>query len=543
MLRSQPATLLIGQSGGATAVINASLAGIVHQASQSGSWNRVLGLSHGIEGLFNHKFVDLTDVDGDVLNRVARTPSAALGTGRFKLKDDDLARAVLTMQTLGVTAFVYIGGNDSADTAHRIGQFARNINYDLSVMSVPKTIDNDLPDTDFSPGYPSIAKYLGNAVRDATYDTIASPQINPVKFIEVMGRDAGWVTAAATAGFSADEQDLLPLLLLPERAPESSDQVLTAIEKDVNSRGFSVVVVPETMRTSGGKHFGGETPEFVDSFGHPYFPSTGSAMVRLVRETLGLRARYDKPGTSARMSISMASKVDLDMAWKLGVAAVDAIQNGVSGKMTALKRSSSNPLSFDIELVPQTNIANRVRRLNDDFIGKNGMSVTPRFHEYLRPLLGELPFPLYERFEAPEHVEGSEIPSLSRVRESTMVDDPRMDDLLQGDPEVGIEVSDGVDGIGIDAEGHEFVIRIGQDVLGSGGNKIGEVVDVLDEHIVVEMGFFNPEDIYIPKEEISSFDEYHLRLRVTRDEAIRSGWETEPGDENGDSPAVDVSAP
>lgn len=543
MFRSQSSTLLVGQSGGATAVINASLAGIVSEANQSRTWNRVLGLSHGVEGLFNHRFIDLTNIDDDLLHRIARTPSAALGTGRFKLKDDDLARAVLTMQTLGVTAFVYIGGNDSADTAHRIGQFARNINYELSVMSVPKTIDNDLPETDFCPGYPSIARYLGNAMRDATYDTIASPQINPVKFMEVMGRDAGWVAAACTAGFSESEQDLLPLLLLPERAPESSDQVLQAIQKDVEKRGFSMVVVPETMRTRSGHHFGGDEPDYIDSFGHPYHSSTGSAMTRLVREKLGMRARYDKPGTSARMSIALASDVDLEMARKLGARAVRAINDGKTGKMTALRRQSDNPLEFEITLVPQTNIANRVRHLDESFIGKDGMSVTPRFHEYLRPLLGEAPFQQYARLDEPQHVDGHEIPSLSRVRESTMVDNPQKDDLLSGDPEVGIEVSDGVDGIGIDAEGHEFLIKIGQDVIGSCGHKIGEVVDVLDDHIVVEKGFFNPEDIYIPKEEISSFDEYHLRLRVSRDETMRADWEEEPDETGDESPAVDVSAP
>lgn len=543
MLRSQPSTLLVGQSGGATAVINSSLAGIISQARQSKSWDRILGLSHGIEGLFNHKFIHLSDIEDNRLNQIARTPSAALGTGRMKLKDDDLARAVLTMQTLGITAFVYIGGNDSADTAHRVGQFARNINYDLKVMSVPKTIDNDLPDTDFCPGYPSIAKFLGNAMRDATYDTIASPQINPVKFMEVMGRDAGWVAAACTAGFDENEQDLLPLLLLPERAPESTDQVLELIQNDVDKRGFSTVVVPETMRTKGGHHFGGDEPEYIDSFGHPYFPSTGSAMTRLVREKLGLRARYDKPGTMARMSIALASEVDLEWARKLGAATITAIDNGVTGKMTALKRVDSNPVNFEIELVPQTNIANRVRHLDDIFIGKDGISVTAEFHDYLQPLLGDCPFPTYARLDEPQHVDGSEIPSLSRIRESAMVKDPHTGDLLQGDPEVGVEVSDGEDGVGIDAEGHEFTIKIGQDVICSDGNKIGEVVDVLDDHLVVEKGFFNPEDIYVPKSEISSFDDYHLRLRVSRDEALQSGWEQEPGETGDESPAIDISAP
>lgn len=530
MLQNQPATLLIGQSGGATAVINASLAGSIHRARSEKRWGRILGLSHGIEGLLSHTFIDLTNIDSDTLNRIANTPSAALGTGRFKLKDDDLARVVLIMQTLGVTGFVYIGGNDSADTAHRIGKFARNIGYDLQVMSVPKTIDNDLPDTDFCPGYPSIARYLGNAMRDATYDTIASPQLFPVKFMEVMGRDAGWVAASATAAFGENEQDLLPLLLLPERAPKSTDEVLQLVQQQVDDRKFSMVVVPETMRTSEGKHFGGDEPDYVDSFGHPYFPSTGAAMTRLVQQRLGLRARYEKPGTAARMSISLASPVDLDMAWELGAAAVDAMVNGITGKMTALRRTGNAPATFDIELVPQVNVANRVRRLDEAFIGKDGHSVTPAFHDYLHPLLGDQAFPPYARFGEPVHVEGSEIPSLSRIRETTMINDPGRGDLLLDSPEIGVDVNDGVDGTGIDAKGEVFPIRIGQDVICSDGNKIGEVVDVRDEHVVVEKGFFNPEDLYVPKDQIESFDEYHLKLRLNRDAAIHAGWEEEPDD-------------
>lgn len=524
MPQSQPETLLIGQSGGATAVINASLAGCIRRGLDSDKWSRILGLSHGIEGLFQYKFVDLSDIDVELLERVAATPSAALGTGRFKLKDDDLARAVLTMQTLNITGFAYIGGNDSADTAHRIGKFARNIGYDLQVMSIPKTIDNDLPDTDFCPGYPSIARYLGNAMRDATYDTIASPQIYPVKFMEVMGRDAGWVAASAASAFGEHEQDLQPLLLLPERAPESTVEVLELIQSQIDDRGFSMVVVPETMRTADGKHLGGDEPEYVDSFGHPYFPSTGAALTRLVQQKLGVRARYDKPGTAARMSISLASSVDLEQARILGDAAVDALDKGISGKMTALKRVNSDPAEFEIELVPQTNIANRVRHLDDAFISRDGHSVTPAFHEYLRPLLGENPFPAYGRLDEPVHVQGASIESIRRAQE---LDDDGL--------EIGIDVSDGVDGTGVDAQGEVFTIRIGQDVLGKCGNKIGEVVDVRDEYVVVEKGFFNPEDVYIPKNEIESFDEYHLKLAVSREESEKSGWDVEPDDLNGSS--------
>lgn len=391
-------TLLVGQSGGATAVINASLAGVVDGARASGEFRRVLGLRNGIEGLFQERFVDLSRQDQELIDRIRRTPSAALGTGRYKLRDEDLDRAVTAMKALGVTAFVYIGGNDSADTAHRIGEHARAIGYDLRVMSVPKTIDNDLPETDHCPGYPSIARFLGNAVRDATYDTLASPQLYPVKFVEVMGRDAGWVSAAGALGFGPDERDLVPLILLPERAPQSVDDVLAAIDDDVKRRGFSMVVLPETMRTATGEHFGGETPDYVDGFGHPYFPSTGAAMTRLVSQKLQMRARYDKPGTAARMSIALASDVDLDEAWHLGSAAVERIVEGESGFMTAIRRTSDEPYAYKIVTTPLENIANRVRHLDDPFIGDDGMSVTDAFRSYMMPLLGDDPFPAYGRF-------------------------------------------------------------------------------------------------------------------------------------------------
>src|SRR5699024_1100723 len=157
--------------------------------------------------------VELSRCDQSLIDRIRHTPSAALGTGRYKLQNGDLDRAVGAMQQLDVHAFVYIGGNDSADTAHRLAQHAREIGYDLRVMSVPKTIDRDLPETDHCPGYPSSAKYLGHAVRDATYDSMASPQLYPVKCVEVMGRDAGWVAAAGALGFSPDEAGLEPILL------------------------------------------------------------------------------------------------------------------------------------------------------------------------------------------------------------------------------------------------------------------------------------------------------------------------------------------
>jgi 6-phosphofructokinase 1 len=391
--------LLVGQSGGATAVINASLIGVVEAALASGQFPRVMGARNGIEGLLAESFVTLHDQDPAQLQRIRHTPSAALGTGRHKLREGDLDRCLDLMASHGVTAFVYIGGNDSADTAHRLSMRAAERGQDLQVASVPKTIDNDLPEMDHCPGYGSIARYIGNAVRDATYDSIASPQLYAVKFVEVMGRDAGWVAASGALGFGDDEHDLLPLLLLPERLPVSVDAVLASVERDLQRRGWTVVVVPETLRTASGRHFGGEEPEYVDEFGHPYFASTGAALTRAVTQRLGVRARFEKPGTAARMSISLASAVDLEEAHALGAAAVEQIVAGESGVIPVLRRISDTPYRCEIATIPVERIANRVRRLPDAFIAPDGQGVTDAFRSWALPLLGPEPFPPYGRFD------------------------------------------------------------------------------------------------------------------------------------------------
>lgn len=390
--------LLVGQSGGATAVINASLIGVVEAALMSGQFGRVLGARNGIEGLLAERFIPLHDQDPGLLRAIRNTPSAALGTGRHKLDPGGLDHALELMRHHGITAFVYIGGNDSADTAHRLAVRAAEIGQELRVAAVPKTIDNDLPETDHCPGYGSIARYLANAVRDATYDSIASPQLHAVKFVEVMGRDAGWVAASGVLGFSPGERDLEPLVLLPERPPADVDQVLAAVERDLGMRGWSVAVVPETLRTADGRHLGGDEPEYIDGFGHPYYPSTGAALTRLVTQRLKVRARYDKPGTAARMSIGLASTVDLEEAHALGAGAVERIVAGETGIVTILRRTSDDPYVCVVDAVPIERIANTVRRLPGEFIAGDGMGVTDAFRRYASPLLGPEPFPHYGRF-------------------------------------------------------------------------------------------------------------------------------------------------
>ena len=390
-------TLVVGQSGGATAVINASLVGVVDGALTSGAFDRVLGMRHAIEGLIAGNMVDLGGLGREMLAGLLRTPSSALGTGRYKLIEGDLDRVLDRLAELDAGAMVYIGGNDSADTAHRLHEQARAAGNGLRVVSVPKTVDNDLTGTDHCPGYPSIARYLANTVRDATYDSLASPSLYPVKIIEVMGRDAGWVAASTVLGFTGDEADLLPLVYLPERRPASAAAAVAEVEARVAERGFVVVVLPETLRDAEGRHFGGDEPEYVDPFGHPYFPSTGAALARLVSTSTGHRARYEKPGSAARMSISLSSRVDLEAAYALGRSAAERVAHGESDIMTSLVREADDPYVWSVGTAPLIDVANQVRTVSDEFIGDDGRSMTDAFRTYAMPLLGRDPFPPYTR--------------------------------------------------------------------------------------------------------------------------------------------------
>jgi 6-phosphofructokinase 1 len=389
--------LLVGQSGGATAVINASLAGVIAGARESLEYDGVLGMRGGIEGALRGDVIDLGRLATSQIEGLRRTPSSALQTGRYKLQDSDFEPLLKQLSELDVTGMVFIGGNDSADTTHRLAAFAKEQGHPLRVVHVPKTVDNDLVGTDHCPGYGSIARVMANVVRDATFDTLAAPALYPVKFIEAMGRDAGWVTAAGSLGFSVSEWDLLPLMYLPERRPVSAGAIVDAVAADVAERGWSVVIIPETLRDASDRHLGGDTPNWVDQFGHAYYPSAGEALTRLTNERLGLRARYEKVGSWARMSMSLVSETDLQEGWDLGRAAVNALSQGETSVMMSLRRRNEGHYGCDIESIPVDRVANHVRQVPTTFLSEDGKGVNALFSSYAYPLLGPNPVPAYVR--------------------------------------------------------------------------------------------------------------------------------------------------
>lgn len=376
-------------------MINASLAGVIDAARRSGAFGRVLGARRSVEGILADQFVDLTDFSADRLARLRVTPSAALGTSRHRPSDDEIEQILDAFSDQRIEVFAPIGGNDTADTALRLGLAAQARGQSLRVITVPKTIDNDLPETDHCPGYGSIARFVAEATRDAAFDTRAMAQIYPIKLVEVMGRNAGWLAAAGSLAFETDSNLPRPVICLPERPFSNLDDLATLAQQRIERDGYVVMVVPETMKWANGQSVAGDEPVWVDTFGHRYFPSAGEALARELGSVLAVRARYDKPGTIARMAMLAASPVDLDEAFACGVEAVRRAVEGETGTMVTIVRTNNDPYAVRYSSAPLDRIANTERRLPDAYIAPGEHDVSPEFSQYALPLLG-VSFTTYE---------------------------------------------------------------------------------------------------------------------------------------------------
>ncbi|MBI3980319.1 MAG: diphosphate--fructose-6-phosphate 1-phosphotransferase [Chloroflexi bacterium] len=378
--------LVVGQSGGVTAVMNASLLGVVQEAFRHQAIDGIYGMVNGIEGLLEERLVDLRQEDPIVLEGLLQTPSAALGSCRYRLRPGDEDRALAVLKRHGVRHFLYIGGNDSAETSHRLHLAATRTGYPLQVVGIPKTVDNDLPVTDHSPGYGSAARFLATAVQDAGRDTEATARVYPVKLIEVMGRNAGWLVAASALGkrHLADP----PHLIYPPERPLGLSRFVEQVQDVVRALGHAVVVVGENVCDEAGAAIAGGEVLFVDAFGHPYHESPAAFLCRTITRELGLPARFDKPGTLQRMSTLALSHVDVGEAYLAGQAAVRAAVAGESDRMVILVREPGPEYRATTGLAPLVAIAGQERRLPPDYLTEEGTAVTTAFADYARPLLG-----------------------------------------------------------------------------------------------------------------------------------------------------------
>jgi 6-phosphofructokinase len=394
-MTSGKGNLIVAQSGGPTVAINSSLVGVVHEALEQDAVAGIYGAQHGIKGVLEEMLIDLRRVPGEVLENLRRTPSAALGTVRHKLTDADYDRLLEVFRAYDVRYFLYIGGNDSMDTAQRVHHVALEANYELYAIGIPKTIDNDLVGTDHCPGYGSAARFVATAIRNTGFDTEAMALNSPVKIVEIMGRNAGWLTAAAVLGREGPD-DAPHLLYVPER-PLSAEMLLAEVEGCYRRLGTVVVALSEGARNEQGETLGSAVqPKEVDAFGHQMKGGAADEVARLITAELGLKARVDKPNYLQRSFMSCASPVDLAEAYEVGRAAVRAAVAGESGQMISLVRTSPTPYQWATGTTDLSEVANQERPLPDQYIDRATGEITPAFIDYAKPLIGD-PLPPYAR--------------------------------------------------------------------------------------------------------------------------------------------------
>ncbi len=386
--------VLVGQSGGPTAVINASVAGVVAEALNHACIEEIYGTVNGVLGILHENFVDLAAESQQTIRALRHTPGAALGTCRYKLKkQSDFERVLEVFKAHNIRYFFYAGGNDSQDTADKISKLAQQQGYELRVIGIPKTVDNDLAVTDHCPGYGSVIKALCTTVRELACDHGAMGQNDLVSIVEVMGRNAGWIAAGTSLARRRDQPNDPPhLIYLPEVA-FSPEKFIADVQRVLKREKYCLVVVGEGLIDADGNYIA--AAEAADAFGHAQLGGAGEYLRSLVEQHLpGVKARSSKPGIAQRAAAHAGSKTDADEAFLAGQAAVKAAVNGETDKMITLVRGDGDHYTCETGLAPLTDIANGVKKLPREWINEDGVSMNFQFARYATPLIqGEIAIP------------------------------------------------------------------------------------------------------------------------------------------------------
>ena len=386
--------VIVGQSGGPTAAINSSLAGVYRTAIDRGA-NKVYGMLHGIQGLLEEKYLDLSDYiqTGLDVELLKRTPAAFLGSCRFKLpeihQDKELYEKIFAiLDKLDIEAFIYIGGNDSMDTIKKLSDYAIVTGHTTRFIGCPKTIDNDLALTDHTPGFGSAAKYIGTSMKEIIRDSFCLEYSKGlVTIVEVMGRNAGWLTGSAALS-KCEDCDGPDMIYLPEVTFDLED-FKNKVQKLLKEKTSVVVAVSEGIRTAEGKYVCelGNSADFVDAFGHKQLSGTAAYLANYIAAELGAKTRSIELSTLQRAGSHLASRVDILEAYQVGGAAVKAADEGDSGMMVTLERTSEDPYQAQTAVKNVHKIANDEKCVPREWITKDGTYVTDEFISYVRPLI------------------------------------------------------------------------------------------------------------------------------------------------------------
>ena len=394
--------VIVGQSGGPTSVINSSLAGVYEAARQRGA-EHVYGMLHGVAGLLDGQYIDLneklkTQLEIELLKR---TPSSYLGSCRYKLPDWNTPDGELVYQKLmemlkqlDIGYFFYIGGNDSMDTIGKLAEYGAHVGSDIRFMGVPKTIDNDLCITDHTPGYGSAAKYIGNVMKEIIRDANVYG-INYVTIVEIMGRNAGWLTAASALA-KGDDCEGVDMICLPE-VPFHIGRFLEKVEQLQKQKPSIVIAVSEGIKLEDGRYVCelADDVHAVDAFGHKALTGTARYLANTVARRLKTKTRCIELSTLQRCAGHMTSRTDITEAYQVGGAAVKAAYEGETGKMVALKRISNAPYQCTTELHPICEVANLEKKVPLEWLNADCTQMRQEFIDYAMPLIQAELTPIY----------------------------------------------------------------------------------------------------------------------------------------------------
>lgn len=382
---------IFGQSGGPTSVINASACGVFQQALKEECITKVYGAAHGIKGVLNGQLYDIGQEDERELELLKTTPSSAMGSVRYKLKDaevdeTDYKRMLEVFKKYDVRYFFYNGGNDSMDTCNKISKYMQKSGYEMRVMGVPKTIDNDLWGTDHCPGHGSAAKYIATSTMEV-YQDARVYDTGTITILEVMGRNAGWLTAAtALAAYKGAGPDLI---YLPERVFDMDDflERVTAIYK---KNGNALVAASEGIKDKDGRYiseYGSNLAQKKDSFGHAQLGGLAYTLANFVREKSGAKVRAIEFSLLQRCAAHIASMTDINEAYLAGQTAVKAAVEGKTDFMVAFERKPGKAYECGVKLINLTEVANREKKIPDEWITPDGVGLTQEYIDYALPLI------------------------------------------------------------------------------------------------------------------------------------------------------------
>ena len=386
--------IIVGQSGGPTAVINSSLAGVYRNAIERG-FDKVYGMIHGIQGLLDEQYIDLsTQIHNDLdVELLKRTPSAFLGSCRFKLPEihenvEIYEKIFEILAKLEIEAFIYIGGNDSMDTIKKLSDYAIVTGHKQKFLGVPKTIDNDLALTDHTPGFGSAAKYVGAATKEVIRDAMGlAYKKKQITIMEIMGRNAGWLTGA-TALAKCEECSGPDLIYLPE-VPFDMDAFTAKVKSLLEKKDSIVIAVSEGIKIADGRYVCelASSDDYVDAFGHKQMGGTASYLAGYLASECGCKTRAVELSTLQRSASHLASRVDIDEAFMVGGAAVKAADEGDTGKMVVIDRLSDDPYMSSTGIYDVHRIANEEKLVPRDWMNEDATYATKEFVDYIRPLI------------------------------------------------------------------------------------------------------------------------------------------------------------